>query len=111
MQEAGDSTALVQNRPELHFTGHDLISKLSPIDLVREVKSETDVPEFLRLSADISKDPDQIKLEEDSLATTCLFTEITLKSANYTPVYPLRAPEPILDPFGGTNCKQYSKNG
>ena len=45
-----------QNRPEVHFTGPSLLSTLSPIDLVRDVKSESDVPEFLRLKDDIGKD-------------------------------------------------------
>ena len=75
------------------------MTRLSPVDLAREVKSESDIPAFLKLSSDISKDPDQIQIEEESLATTCLYTEMTLKSGQYNPVYPLRAPEPIHDPY------------
>jgi len=72
--------AMRQNRPEVHFTGPSLLSTLSPIDLVRDVKSESDVPEFLRLKEDVGKDLRQIEIEEESLATTCMFTEITLKN-------------------------------
>ena len=76
-----------QNRPEIHFTGTSLSSQLVlPSELAHRLKSETEIPEFLKIY-------DKLAAPSDSDSTT-MYTEMTLKNQRYNPQFPLRAPEP-----------------
>ena len=57
-----------------------------PSDLAHSLKSETEIPEFLKIY-------EKSTTPSDSDSTT-MYAEMTLKNQRFIPQFPLRAPEP-----------------
>ena len=77
----------------VHFSGQALMKMLGNGQKSRTIKAEEDIPHFLRQSQDSASQGYQQSLTtDDSLASTCLYSEMVLKNTKFTPQYPLRAP-------------------
>lgn len=84
-----------QHRPENHFTGQQLASQLDSQDFIKALKSDNEIPDFLKLNQKIDCFSDS---GEDSISTACMYTEMTLKnSALYAPKFPILT-APIVAP-------------
>ena len=76
-------------RHEIHFTGPSLTNQLGKASFLHQLKSSDEIPAFLQFSEDIAPKADAAMLTtdegDDSLSTTCMYTEMTLKNAKFAP--------------------------